>query len=123
VTVQSALIRFKRSAVLIVSIALVSMALAGCSPNEAADEGSYTPARAGDQDSTFVEMLKQQYGITMDSDAAVDIARAACEAPVAGVGLYNTQRSLQQRYPDYSLDTVARVMGAGVLAYCPERLP
>jgi hypothetical protein len=81
------------------------------------------PAHADDQDDMFVELLEQQYGITMDSDAAVDIASVACEAPIAGVGLYNTQRALQQRYPDNSLNTVATVMSAGVLAFCPERLP
>ena len=87
------------------------------------NEGSYAPAHADDQDDMFVEMLEQKYGIIMDSDAAVDMAKVACEAPMAGVGLYNTQRALQQRYPENSLNTVATVMSAGVLAYCPERLP
>ena len=81
------------------------------------------PVHADDQDDMFVQMLEQQYGITIDGDAAADIASVACEAPLAGVGLFNTQRALQQRYPDNNLNTVALVMSAALLAYCPERLP
>jgi hypothetical protein len=58
-----------------------------------------------------------------EGDAAADIASVACKAPIAGVGLYNAQRALQKRYPEYSLNTVAIVMSAGVLAYCADRLP
>ena len=65
-------------------------------------------------------MLKQKYGITIDSDAAADIANTACQAPTSGVGYYNTEQALQQRYPNIN---VATVTGAGVLAYCPGRLP
>ena len=71
----------------------------------------------------FVDTLKSQYGITIDSDAAADMAKTACSAPIMGVGLYNAEVAMQQRYPRYDLNTVSRVMGAGVVAYCPGRLP
>lgn len=105
-----------------VAITVLALALAGCSR----DDGSQQNGMAQESDDpgdTFAEMLEQKYGIRMDGDAAVDIAKAACQAPIQGVGLYNVQQSLQQRYPDNSLNTVATVMSAGVLTYCPERLP
>ncbi|QFS90932.1 hypothetical protein FIV07_09235 [Mycobacterium sp. THAF192] len=71
----------------------------------------------------FADTLEQHYGISMDTDTAVDIAQVACESPTAGVGFYNAAQRLQQRYPDYSPNTISRVMAAGLLAYCPERLP
>lgn len=101
------------------ALAVSVLMVTGCSR----DEGSSAPAHAEDQDDTFVEMLEQQYGITIDSDAAADIANVACEAPTTGVGLYNAQQELHRRYPENSINTVATVMSAGVLAYCPERLP
>ncbi|WP_222622183.1 DUF732 domain-containing protein [Mycolicibacterium fluoranthenivorans] len=70
-----------------------------------------------------MQSLKRNQGIDIDESAAIDIARAGCQAPTAGVGLYNAQQKLQQRHPEYDISTVALVMAQGVLAYCPERLP
>ncbi len=94
-----------------------------CPKYAAAVTGSTPSAPRGGQGDTFVEILQRQRGITMDSDAAANMAKVACEAPIAGVGLYDAQRSLQQRYPQYDLSTVATVMSVAVLTYCPERLP
>lgn len=75
------------------------------------------------QDDRFGQQLEQKWGISIDQGAAVQMAKAACKAPIAGTGLYKAQQDMQQRYPKYNLNTVARVMAAGVLEYCPERLP
>lgn len=75
------------------------------------------------QDDQFSQDLKQKWGISIDAGAASEMAKTACKAPMSGLGLFNAQQGMQQRYPDYDLNTVARVMAAGVLAYCPERLP
>jgi hypothetical protein len=104
-------------------ITLKIIGLAAVATAAAAVLVAAAPAHADDQDDMFVKMLEQQYGITMDTDAAVDIASSGCEAPTTGVGLYQSQQALQQRYHDYSLNTIATVMSAGVLVYCPERLP
>lgn len=87
-------------------------------------EGSSAPVEVHERrDAMFADTLEQHYGISMDTDTAVDIAQVACESPTAGVGFYNAAQRLQQRYPDYSPNTISRVMAAGLLAYCPERLP
>ena len=87
------------------------------------NDGSHAPDHADDRDGLFVESLKRNQRIAIDEDAAVDMARTACNAPTAGVGLYNAQQAMQQRYPQYDPNTVAMVMAQGVLAYCPGRLP
>ena len=79
------------------------------------------PATADNQDDQFVQQLKAN-GISIDEDAAVDLAETACDAPLGGVGLYNAQRAMQQRYPEYGFGTVRIVMAQGILAYCPERM-
>lgn len=84
---------------------------------DASDDGD-----VGDRDDLFVRQLKQNQNISIDKGAAVDMAKAGCAAPLAGVGLYNEMQRMQQRYPKYPLGTVAMVMSQGVLAYCPERL-
>jgi hypothetical protein len=96
-----------RLAVVTVPVVVVVGIIAAVIGLGSRDQGSL---HANDQDDMFVEMLEQQHGITMDRDAAVDMAKAACQAPIAGVGLYNAQRELQQRYPDNSLNTVATVI-------------
>lgn len=80
------------------------------------------PAHADEQADAFADLLQESYGITIKPEAADDIARTACDAPLSGVGLYEAQQEVLQRYPKNSLDLVARVMSAGVLAYCPERM-
>lgn len=77
---------------------------------------------AADQGDEFVQGLKRNQRISIDEDAAVDMATAACNAPLQGVGLYNAQQAMQQRHPEYDLNIVAVVMAQGVLVYCPERL-
>lgn len=79
-------------------------------------------AGGGDRDDLFVQQLKRNQNISIDKGAAVDMAKTACDAPLAGVGLYNAWQRMQQRYPKYDLNTVAMVMSQGVLAYCPGRL-
>lgn len=74
------------------------------------------------QDDAFVQQLQQNLGISIDKNVAVDMARTACKAPLAGTGLYNAQQAMQQRYPRCTLSTVALVMAQGVRAYCPNRL-
>lgn len=78
------------------------------------------PANA-DIDDDFVDMLNQN-GISIGKGAAVDMAETACDSPGAGVGYANALQEMQQRYPKYDINTVARVMSQGVLVYCPERL-
>ncbi|BBX30384.1 hypothetical protein B7435_29345 [Mycolicibacterium peregrinum] len=80
------------------------------------------PAHANEQADRFVETLKQQYGISIKPDAADDIATTACAAPLSGVGLYNAQQAVLQRYPKNDLNLIATIMSAGIIAYCPERL-
>ncbi len=79
-------------------------------------------AGVGDRDDLFVQQLKRNHNISIDKGAAVDIAKTGCDAPLAGIGLYNAQQRMQHRYPKYDMNTVAMVMAQGVLAYCPERL-
>ena len=105
-----------------VAVTVLALAVTGCSRDGGSQQNDMAQ-ESDNQGDTFAEILEQQYGIRMDSDVAVDIAKAACQAPIQGVGLYNAQQSLQQRYPDNSLNTVATVMSVGVLTYCPERLP
>jgi hypothetical protein len=81
------------------------------------DSGS---SDAGDQ---FVQQLRRNQNISIDKGAAMDMADTACRAPLAGVGLYNAWQVMQQRYPKYSLNTVASVMSKGVVIFCPQRLP
>ncbi len=109
--------RMGRIAVVAVPVVALVGIIAAVSALGSNDEGSY---QADDQHHMFVEMLDKQYGIIIDSDAAVDMGRAACEAPTTGVGLYNTQRALQQRYPDNSLNTVATVMSASSARVLPR---
>lgn len=80
-------------------------------------------AGSANQDDLFVQQLKQQWGLSIDKGAALDMAAAGCQAPIAGLMLDAAQRVMQKRYPRYDLNTVARVMAAGVLTFCPERLP
>ncbi|MEA2922776.1 MAG: hypothetical protein QOF07_2741 [Bradyrhizobium sp.] len=80
------------------------------------------PAQADDRADAFAAQLQQQYRITIKPDAADDIAKTACQSPLYGPGLYSAQQAVLVRYPKYSLNLVATVMSAGVLAYCPERL-
>ena len=94
------------------TLTVIAMTMPGCSQQSSSD-----------QDSRFVQQLKQNQGISVDEDAAVDMAETACDAPTAGVGLYDAQQAMHQRYPEYDANTVAIVMAQGVLAYCPERLP
>lgn len=104
-----------------VALTVPTLLIIGCSGNER----SHAPARADGQDELFVQTLKQQYGITVDSDTAADIANVACESPSQGVGLYNAQQELAQRHPEINRsnpNAVGLAMGAAVLAYCPERL-
>jgi hypothetical protein len=75
------------------------------------------------QDNQFSQQLEQKWGISIDKRAAAEMAKAACKAPIAGIGLYNAQLAMQQRYPEYDLNTIGRVMSAGVLEYCPDKLP
>ena len=79
------------------------------------------PANA-DIDDDFYDLLKQ-YGISIDKDAAVDLAETACESPIAGIEYSNVLDKMQRRYPEYSINTIANVMTQGLLGYCPERLP
>ena len=79
------------------------------------------PANADNEDEQFVQYL-QRNGISIDEDAAVDMAETACDAPLAGFGYSNALQAMQQQYPEFDINTVARVMSQGVLAYCPERL-
>lgn len=74
-----------------------------------------------DQDELFVQQLNRN-GIPIDKGTAVDMAMTACTSPLAGVGLYNAMKKMQQRYPQYELGTVGRVMSQGILAYCSYRL-
>ena len=104
-----------------VTVTVLALAVTGCS-RDGGSQQTDTAQESADQGDTFAEILEQQYGIRMESDAAVDIANAACEAPMQGVGLYNAQQSLQRRYPDNTLNAIATVMSVGVLTYCPERL-
>ena len=76
----------------------------------------------GDQDDQFGQQLREKWGISIDRGAAVDMAKTACKAPLAGTGYANALQQMQQRYPKYDINTVARVMAAGILAYCPQRL-
>ena len=78
------------------------------------------PANA-DIDDDFVDMLNQN-GISIGKGAAVEMAETACNSPLAGTGYANALQEMQQRYPKYDINTVARVMAAGILAYCPQRL-
>lgn len=99
-----------------------TLLVVACSRNE----GSHAPAHADGQDDSFVEILESQYGITVDSDTAADIANVACDSPTQGVGLYNAQQELAQRHPEINRsnpNAVGVAMSAAVLAYCPERLP
>lgn len=77
----------------------------------------------GNQEDLFINYLNQTWGISIDKDAAVDMARTACKAPRAGVGWYNALTAMKQRYPGYDVNTIGRVMAAANLAYCPDRLP
>lgn len=77
---------------------------------------------AKDPGELFVEQLRRKQGISIDKDAAVDMAQTACKVPLAGVGLYNAWQAMQQRYPEYNINVVAAVMANGVVAYCPERM-
>lgn len=86
-------------------------------------ENDSSDAGADDHDDLFVQQLKRDQRISIEKDAAVDMAKTACKAPLAGVGLYDAWQAMQQRYPKYDLNTVARVKSAVVLVYCPERLP
>ncbi|KUI48415.1 hypothetical protein AU198_20810 [Mycobacterium sp. GA-1199] len=103
--------------------ALINNAIRVYCPKYAAAGAGSTSSADNDRNDTFVEILKQEWGITMDHDAAADIASVACKAPIAGVGHYRTLQALQQRYPRYSINTVGTAMGAAVVAYCPERMP
>lgn len=76
---------------------------------------------SADIDDDFVDMLNQN-GISIDKDAAVDMAETACDSPGAGVGYYNAMQEMQQRYPEYSLGTIGLVMSQGILGYCPDRM-
>lgn len=73
-------------------------------------------AGAGDQDDLFVQDLNDR-GISVDKDAAVDMARAACNSPSSGVGGYNAILAMQRRYPQYT-NQVASVMAWGRFWYC-----
>jgi hypothetical protein len=80
-------------------------------------------ADTDNQDDLFNDYLNETLGISIDQDAAVDMAKTACEAPRAGIGLSNAWDEMGQRYPEYDINTIARVMSAANLAYCPDRLP
>ena len=80
------------------------------------------PASGGDQGDQFVQSLKEKWGISIGKGAAVEMAETACNSPLAGTGYANALQEMQQRYPKYDINTVARVMAAGILAYCPQRL-
>lgn len=107
-----------------IAIVIAAAISVGCSRNgDAMDESPGGSSRTADRDATFVKSLERNQGIIIDEDAAVAMAHGGCEAPMAGVGLYNAQRQLHDRYPEYDVNTVAMVMAQGVLMYCPEQLP
>jgi hypothetical protein len=78
-------------------------------------------AAGGSRDDQFVQQLKRN-GISIDKDAAVDMAMTACQSPLAGFGWSNALREMQSRYPQFDIGTVGLVMSQGLLGYCPERL-
>ncbi len=84
------------------------------------DSGSST-SEPGDQGDLFARQLNRM-GISIDKDTAVDLAKTACKSPLEGTGLYNAYKAMQQRYPQYDINTIARVMSQGIVAYCPNRL-
>jgi hypothetical protein len=87
------------------------------------DSGNAGGGDQGDRGDQFVQSLKRNQRISIGKSAALDMAEAACRAPIAGVELYNAMQTMQQRYPQYSIGAVGVVMSQGVLAFCPERLP
>jgi hypothetical protein len=78
-------------------------------------------ASGGNRDDQFVQKLNRN-GISIDKATAVDMAKTACNAPLAGTGYYNALQAMKKRYPKFDLNTIGVVMSQGVLAYCPERM-